>query len=265
MYESITKFLPKLEEIKGYRKSEKNNHGKSFVLYDKTISDLCDSVVQFGKIHPEYELDRYEEILHGIGIENAELNLYLLDTKILMALLMAMVESTEHMIDYCRSGDIQFLLHLLKEADNNDSETLRALKEIRLVSENNAFWPDGDEESRWKLTISKKGLVHLTKYVSVGVDKYKIVGKEKIAVELDAVETIIDMVGMWFENYEKENFIICNCPMWHLTLINDDGKHFVIHGPMKESVLPDLSDFIREELGRKDLKLFDGNPGQVES
>lgn len=213
----------------------------------------------------EYELDRYEEILHGIGIETAELNLYLLDTKILMALLMAMVESTEHMIDYCRSGDIQFLLHLLKEADNNDSETLGALKEIRLVSENNAFWPDGDEESRWKLTISKKGLVHLTKYVSVGVDKYKIIGKEKIAVELDAVETIIDMVGMWFENYGKENFIICNCPMWHLTLINDDGKHFVIHGPMKESVLPDLSDFIREELGRKDLKLFDGNPGQVES
>ena len=48
-------------------------------------------------------------------------------------------------------------------------------------------------------------------------------------------------------------------------IINDDGKHFVIHGPMKESVLPDLSDFIREELGRKDLKLFDGNPGQVES
>ena len=106
IYKSLTDFLPMLENDKiGDRVIDRVNDGTPehpiqmpVVNYTKNVRKVEDAIYDFEQIHPEYELNRYGNILKANGIEwgmdsMADKDVSELDGKCVMAMLMGAVRA----------------------------------------------------------------------------------------------------------------------------------------------------------------------------
>lgn len=139
------------------------------------------------------------------------------------------------------------------------------LQKFKLISNNICYGPepDPDNEVEQRLSVSENGGVWLTRYRYGGIDdRPRLLQKEKIPASMDTIKRILDFVGHNFENYD--NAYATDVGVWGIELTNTDGKTVHINGSLYPDSFHGLFDYIREQLKRNDLFLFDGNPDRVE-
>lgn len=139
------------------------------------------------------------------------------------------------------------------------------LQRVRLISNNICYGPEPfpDDEVEQRLSITSGRGIWLTRYRYGGIDdRPRLLGKEKIAADEKTIRNILDVVARNFEEYD--NIFATDVGSWQAELTNTEGKTITITGSLISESFPGLSDFIREQLGRNDLFLFDGNPDRVD-
>ena len=139
------------------------------------------------------------------------------------------------------------------------------LQKFRLVSNNIGYGPRPapDDEIEQHLSIKRDGGVWLTRYCyGENGDVPKLIQKEKIVADAKTIEQILDAIGRNFEEYD--NVFVTDVGVWNAELTNTEGKTIRLNGSLDQESFHGLSDFIREQLKREDLFLFDGNPDRVE-
>lgn len=135
MFESLTRFIPMLEQTKEYGKviADKEHKGTvddpiqwPFVAYSEAVYGLEDAIYAFEEAHPDLELNHYGDILEKNGLEwdmssMTEADPSVLDGQAVMALLMGAVRAERFcdgaLLDFCESGAIGRWLARLQEID----------------------------------------------------------------------------------------------------------------------------------------------------
>lgn len=135
MFESLTRFLPMLEQAQEYGKviADKEHKGTvddpiqwPFVVYSEAVCGLEDAVYAFHEAHPDFELNQYYDILEKNGLmwdmsSMIEADPSVLDGQAVMALLMGAIRAERFcdgvLLDFCESGTIGRWLLRLQEID----------------------------------------------------------------------------------------------------------------------------------------------------
>lgn len=123
--------------------------------------------------------------------------------------------------------------------------------------------PQEGEEVQQKLSVSDNGSVWLTRYTFSRKDNdthYKV--KEKILSDPETNKRILDAMKHTLEEYKYDP--VLDAGYWNIDVTNTDGKTIKLSGSLFSYSLPELSDYIREQLNRNDLFLFDGAPDRIE-
>jgi hypothetical protein len=81
---------------------------------------------------------------------------------------------------------------------------------------------------------------------------------------LKTIRDILDAVARNFEEYDN-NIYVTDVGTWEIELINTEGRMITVDGALISNSFSELSNYIRERIGRNDLFMFDGNPDRVES
>lgn len=142
------------------------------------------------------------------------------------------------------------------------------LKRIQLISNNMGYGPEPEqsEELEQHLTITDKGRVWLSRYCyDREKNKLLLKGKESFKISAEAASAIMDAVTDYFSGDYQTRFAT-DIGFWDLTLTNDEKEKICVTGSLtSNSLVPeeDLSDVIRNNLGRDDLFAFDGNPDKI--
>ena len=142
------------------------------------------------------------------------------------------------------------------------------VQKIRIESDNVCFGPcpESEEEVEQHLTINNKGRVWFSGY-NFGHGKHVKARSQRIAVDAQQAQRILDIVGRYFMNYNP--CIIMDVGSWNMTITNTDGKEFKFFGALCSDFEvdgEDLSDSIRDLTGMQDLFVFDANgkPDKIE-
>ena len=135
VYKSLTDYLPRIKDIEfGKWYPEKQTGDGSlerpfqmpFVVYDDIVEGLIREVYRFEEEHPEYGLNRYNQILdkHHIAWSDQEMtnaDVSEMDGQGVMALLLAAIRAERFcdgaLLDFLRKGCIQKWLERLIELD----------------------------------------------------------------------------------------------------------------------------------------------------
>lgn len=128
-----------------------------------------------------------------------------------------------------------------------------ALKEMYLITNrlgNNDF-PRPNKQIEQRLSILGNGQVWLTCYSLGNFDQgYRLIKKERIFVDKQAVKEILSAVARTFyDNYfefGKKN----NVGLWHLKLTDLDNQLVSFSGSLSENTLHGLANLIRYSLTR---------------
>lgn len=136
VYKGLTDYLPRIKDIEfGKWYPEKQTGDGSlerpfqmpFVVYDDIVEGLIREVYHFEKEHPEYGLNRYNEILEKHHIEWGDqamtaADVSNMDGQGVMALLLAAIRAERFcdgaLLDFLKKGCIQKWLERLEELDN---------------------------------------------------------------------------------------------------------------------------------------------------
>lgn len=135
MYQTLTAYLSEIENDSfGEGIIDKNNDNTSeypvqmpFVKYSEMVHHFIDDIYLFVENHPEYELNRYSDILTENNIEwknesMQKADVSVLDGKCIMALLLGAVRSERFcdgaLLSFFKSGAIAKWLLRLKELDS---------------------------------------------------------------------------------------------------------------------------------------------------
>lgn len=140
-----------------------------------------------------------------------------------------------------------------------------SLKKVRIISNNECFGPasDPDDEVEQRLSITAGGGIWLTRYCFGEYGEGpRLLAKEKIPSDEKKIRDILDAIANNFEEYD--DFDMTDVGSWVIELTNTEGETITADGALVPDSFPYLSDFIREQLGRNDLFLFDGNPDRVD-
>lgn len=135
-YKSLTNFLPQIKNIeygKWYPEKQTGDGSKEYpfqmpcVVYAEVVRMLVKEIYSFEKEHPEYGLNRYDQILEknkielGDGKAMADADVTHLDGQCVMALLMAAVRAERFcdgaLLGFFEIGCIQRWLKRLEELD----------------------------------------------------------------------------------------------------------------------------------------------------
>ena len=137
------------------------------------------------------------------------------------------------------------------------------LKKIVIDSNNYCYgtMPLNTEETEQRLVIEANGSVHLTRslFDTKPIDD----------INLQSPQENIDAIIRTFEvRFSRDPRIIhvTDVGTWQMVLTNDNDEEFEFTGPLLMGETGDfsgLSDYVREELGREDLFVFDGNPDRI--
>ena len=136
MYQTLTAYLSEIENDSfGEGIIDKNNDNTSeypvqmpFVKYSEMVHHFIDDIYLFVENHPEYELNRYSDILTENNIEwknesMQKADVSVLDGKCIMALLLGAVRSERFcdgaLLSFFKSGAIAKWLLRLKELDRS--------------------------------------------------------------------------------------------------------------------------------------------------
>jgi hypothetical protein len=137
VFESLTKFLPQLEENQRYGDWVIDQESKGtlddpiqmpFVDYGKTVTDIEQAVYGFMDEHPEFELTRYSDILkrNGLGRDGesiADADVSTLGGQGIMALLVRAIRAERFcdgaLLDFFEKGLVKRWIERLQEIDNS--------------------------------------------------------------------------------------------------------------------------------------------------
>lgn len=123
--------------------------------------------------------------------------------------------------------------------------------------------PSEGEEIQQRLSVSDNGGVWLTRYYFTNKDdNLHYIKKEKISADKETIQRILDAVKQDLEDYEPDH--VLDAGYWDISVTNTEGKSTAFEGSLFSQSYPELSDYIREQLHRNDLFLFDGNPDRIE-
>lgn len=138
------------------------------------------------------------------------------------------------------------------------------LQKIRLVSNNICYGKrlTFDDEVEQRLSITSGKGIWLMHYCGDG-NNLQLIRKEKIPVEEKTIQTILDVVGRSFQEYDDT--FVTDVGLWIIELTNSEGKTMQVSGSLTTDSFHGLSNFIRKQLDRNDLYLFDGNPNCIVS
>lgn len=139
------------------------------------------------------------------------------------------------------------------------------LKRIRIISNNICFGPAPfpDDEVEQRFSITSGGGIWLTRYRYGGAGgRPRLLGKEKIPATEETIQRILDAAARSFKQYKQ--VFATDVGSWDVELTNTEEKITKVSGPLIQESFPRLSEFIREQLRRDDLFLFDGNPDRVD-
>lgn len=139
MFESLTRFLPMLEQTQEYGKVivDKEHKGTvddpiqwPFVAYNEVVYGLEDAIYAFKETHSDFELNHYYDILEKNGLKwdmssMSGVDPATLDGQAVMALLMGAIRAERFcdgaLLDFCESGTIGRWLARLREIDGTAS------------------------------------------------------------------------------------------------------------------------------------------------
>lgn len=135
MFESLTKHLPAIEKTEGFGNWIVDRESKGtmddpihmpYVNYGTTVMDIEQEIYAFVDEHPEYELNRYSDILERNGLEwdgrvMSEADVSELNGQAVMALLLGAVRAERFcdgaLLGFFEDGSIKRWLLRLREID----------------------------------------------------------------------------------------------------------------------------------------------------
>jgi hypothetical protein len=139
------------------------------------------------------------------------------------------------------------------------------LKRIRIISNNICFGPAPfpNDEVEQRISITSGGGIWLIRYRYGGAGgRPRLLGKEKIPATEETIQRILDAAARSFKQYKQ--VFATDVGSWDVELTNTEEKITKVSGPLIQESFPRLSEFIRKQLRRDDLFLFDGNPDRVD-
>lgn len=166
--------------------------------------------------------------------------------------------------DSNRSWFILTLKRLLVLSAENNAMFKGIPKTIHIVSNNICYGPylDPTDEIEQHLTIGADGQVKfLSLNFGYGMEKYEKGRSKEFNIGKAIAEKILNAVGEYFSNEYIEIFAT-DIGYWKMEIINTDGESYHFRGSLCadfEIDGIDLSDLIRDEIGIKNLYIFDGN------
>lgn len=272
MYESLTKFLPELKD----RKAAKHGSSRTDIQAGSSIAGLAQAIYQFGNSHLEYELDNYVELLNRnliLDLPDKADDISKLDGQVIVALLFKVVGSDhfneKSTLSNFEADLVQKYLERLQQIDQEAVAPFEGeIRKLRLISMQGGYEPlpkvGLDSNYEQVLTISEDGTAHVVHYSQRTIfNSQGIISQEKLRLNSDVVLHIFNAIEQTFEG-KMVTPNVTDVGVWGLSLVNSEGKTFRISGSLIDTVFPDLSDYIRENMAREDLYLFDGNPDRVE-
>lgn len=139
-----------------------------------------------------------------------------------------------------------------------------ALAKLQIHSNKSSYFHTSEPEDEFEqdLTIRRDGQVTLQRSV-FGNDLWQEVTswREKFTIEKEAVERIFQAVGTFFSQ-SYQTIFATDIGEWNLLLTNTEGETFAFTGSLCCDFYVDgidLSDLIRDILGKQELLLFDDN------
>ncbi len=135
MFESLTKYLPELDEAEGYGDWVVDRESKGtmddpiqmpYVNYGPMVMEVEQSIYAFVDEHPEFELKRYSDILERNGLSwdgrvMFEADVSELDGQAVIALLLGAVRADRFcegaLLGFFEDGSVKRWLLRLKEVD----------------------------------------------------------------------------------------------------------------------------------------------------
>lgn len=141
----------------------------------------------------------------------------------------------------------------------------KPLHKFKLTSNIFAYGPmpsDGMEVQQ-KLSVSDNGSIWLTRYYFSWKDNdTHCKSKEKIPADKKTIQRILEAIRQAMEEYQYDP--VLDGGYWNISVTNTDNKSVSLEGSVFSESFPGLSGYIREQLHRNDLFLFDGNPDRIE-
>ena len=173
-------------------------------------------------------------------------------------------DGEEILEDRNRSWFILALKRLLVLSAENNAMFKGIPKTINIVSNNICYGPcpEPTDEVEQHLTISSEGQVKFSSLnFGYGMEKYEKGRSEEFNIGKPVAGKILNAVGEYFSNEYIEIFAT-DIGDWNMEIINTDGESYHFRGSLCadfEIDGIDLSNLIRDEIGIKNLYIFDGN------
>ena len=137
MYENLTRLLPEFGNSKEYGEWIIDRESKGtvddpihmpYVDYDDTVESLLREIYAFEEAHPEYGLNRYNDILAANGIDwgtesMTDADVSALDGRAVTAIILGAVRADRFcegaLLEFCENGCMARWLRRLKEIDDS--------------------------------------------------------------------------------------------------------------------------------------------------
>ena len=149
-----------------------------------------------------------------------------------------------------------------------NDERKPTITKIQITSNNICYGPcsQPEDEIEQKLSIAKDGQVSIFRY-AYGDGENKLISHERLSIGRDKADIIFDaIIRCFYQDYEEVT--ATDVGSWEMTVSNDNGGTDTFFGPLVETdhnYVEDenISDIIRESIGRNGLFVFDGNPDRI--
>ena len=143
------------------------------------------------------------------------------------------------------------------------------ITKIQITSNNICYGPcpRPEEEVEQKLSIDKDGQVRISRY-AYGDGANKLINHDRLSIGKDKADIIFDaIIRCFYEDYEE--ITATDVGNREMTVFNDNGGTDTFFGSLVETDYnyvedESVSDIIRENVGRDNLFVFDGNPDRVD-
>lgn len=143
------------------------------------------------------------------------------------------------------------------------------ITKIQIMSNNICYGPcpQPEDEVEQKLFIEKDGQVRIFRY-AYDDDANKLISHDRLSIGKDKVAVIFDtIIQCFYEDFEE--VIATDVGSWEMVVYDDNGGTDKFFGSLVANNHSyadgkSISDIIRENIGKDDLFVFDGNPDRID-
>lgn len=166
-----------------------------------------------------------------------------------------------------REWFVTALTRLAELAEGNPFLFQGKLQKMKLVSNNICYGPcpEPDDEIEQRLTVNAAGRVWYSTYCfGSEPGKYQLAQKQVYRVDAGKASKILSALESYFSQ-DQLMVDATDIGSWDLVLTNTAGATFCYHGALCSDLViddTDISDLIRDALGKDDLYAFDGGPDE---